>query len=190
METESESRRSLAPGRQEVATAFRLTGWISFWIQLGLIAVSGIALLFAITGRNVSKGTSAGIGFGIFWAVSGILVLGCSVYLAFRYTRIGKSLRNPKAEHIPKKADTIQILRLGLIVGLVGLLLNLLGAGATVGVLVAKSVSQPPGVAITDPNKIVRALDVFVEVANINGIAAHFVGIIAALWLLDKAHRH
>lgn len=55
--------------------------------------------------------------------------------------------------------------------GLVGILLCLVGAGSTAGVLVAKAVSQPPGVAITDHNRMIRSLDVFVEVANINGIA-------------------
>ncbi|WP_459195292.1 DUF3611 family protein [Nostoc sp. FACHB-892] len=33
------------------------------------------------------------------------------------------------------------------------------------------------------------ALDVFVAVANINEIAAHFVGTIASLWLL-RVHQH
>ncbi|WP_083889659.1 DUF3611 family protein [Nostoc sp. PCC 7107] len=49
-------------------------------------------------------------------------------------------------------------------------LLTLLGAGSTLGTLVAKSISQALGVAITNPNKIIRALDVFVVVANINGV--------------------
>jgi hypothetical protein len=64
-----------------------------------------------------------------------------------------------------------QLLRLGAIVGLVGILLCLVGAGSTAGVLEAKAVSQPPGVAITDHNRMIRALDVCVGVANINGIA-------------------
>lgn len=65
-----------------------------------------------------------------------------------------------------------------------------LGAGATVGVLVAKSISQPPGVAITNPQKIIRTLDVFVMVANLNGITAHFLGTVASLWLLERVHQH
>lgn len=73
--------------------------------------------------------------------------------------------------------DTIRRVRLGLIVGLVGILLNLCGDGSASGVLVAKAVSQPPGVAITDPNRIIRALDVFVTVANVNGIAAPGSGV-------------
>jgi hypothetical protein len=78
---------------------------------------------------------------------------------------------------------------MAVIVSLVGIFLSLLGAGATVGVLVAKSISQPPGVAITDPERIIRALDVFVAVANINGIAGNFVGVVTSLGLFDWAHR-
>jgi hypothetical protein len=55
-----------------------------------------------------------------------------------------------------------------------------------VGVLVAKTVSQPPGVVIVDPNKIVRALDVFVVLANLNLIAAHLIGTAISFWLIDR----
>jgi hypothetical protein len=189
MQTKSESR-ALAPALEEVSTALSLTGRIAFWVQLALVLGCGIPLLLAVSGTNFSKGSNPGIGIGIFWAVCGILVLCFSAYLAFRYGRFGKKLRNPDAKLRPKKADTIQLLRLGAIVGLVGILINLLGAGATLGVLVAKAVSQPPGVAITNPNTIIRALDVFVALANLNGIAAHFVGTVGALWLLERVHRH
>jgi hypothetical protein len=55
---------------------------------------------------------------------------------------------------------------------------------------VAKTISQPPGVAILDPNKIVRAIDVFVVLANIALIAAHLVGTVIAFWLLDRIHHY
>jgi Protein of unknown function (DUF3611) len=66
----------------------------------------------------------------------------------------------------------------------------LLGAGASVSVLVAKTVSQPPGVAIVDPNKIVRALDVFVVLANLNLIAAHLIGTAISFWPIDRIHHY
>jgi hypothetical protein len=189
MQTKSDSK-SLALTIQEIANNFRLVGWISFWVQLGFAVVCGVCLLFAWSGRSFSEQTNQGIGISIFWAVCGILALVFSIYWDFRYTRIAKSFRNPNSDLLPSKADTIQLVRLGLIVGLVGLLLNLCGAGSAIGVLVAKAVSQPPGVAITDPNDIIRALDVFVTVANVNGIAAHFVGTVASLWLLDRVYSH
>ncbi|MBH8563818.1 DUF3611 family protein [Nostoc sp. CENA67] len=189
MQSESEVR-SLAPATQGIGNTIRFTGWIAFWLQLGLAVVSGIALLFAATGRGFTDQPNAGLGVGIFWAVCGVLLVLFNVYWDFRYTRIGKRLANPNAAVHPSKADTTKAIRLGIIVSLAGILLTLLGAGATLAVLVAKSISQPPGVAITDPYNIIRALDVFVMLGNVNAITAHFVGTVASLWLLEQVHKH
>ena len=179
-----------SPKLYGIANTIRFTGWITFWIQLGLTVVTSLTLLFAFTGRAFADQPNPGLGVGVFWAVCGAIALLFSVYWDFRYTRIGKGLANPNPALHPSKADTTRAIRLAIIVSLVGILLSLIGAGATLSVLVAKSISQPPGVAITDPNKIIRALDVFVMVANINGIAAHFVGAIASIWLLERVHQH
>jgi hypothetical protein len=195
MEAESEIRtpnvdHTQSPKLYGIANTIRLTGWITFWLQLGLTVVTSLTLLFAFTGRAFADQPNPGLGIGVFWAVCGVIALLFSVYWDFRYTRIGKRLANPNPSLHPSKADTTQAIRLGIIVSLVGILLTLIGSGATLSVLIAKSISQPPGVAITDPNKIIRALDVFVMVANINGIAAHFVGAIASIFLLERVHQH
>lgn len=189
MQIQSEPK-SVAPKKKDIAKLLRLTGRVSFWVELGFAAICVLALLFAITGRNFSEETNPAIGIGIFWGVCSIVLVGFNIYLAFRCTRIAKGLLTLGPELRPSKTETIKLLRLGIIISLVGILLNLLGGGATLGVLVAKAVSQPPGIAITDPNQIIRGLDVFVMVANVNGIAAHFVGNVAALWLLDKVNQH
>jgi hypothetical protein len=160
------------------------------WVQLALALVSGLLLLFASTGRDFADKSNPGLGVGVFWAVIGVLLLLFGVFWDFRYTRLGRRLDNPNPTLHPSKADTITTIRMGILISLVGMLLTLLGAGSSVSVLVAKVVSQPPGVAIVNPNKIIRALDVFIVVANINGIAAHFVGIVASMWLLEKVHQH
>lgn len=188
MQTQPE-KTLVSPTKQKISSIFRWLGWIVFWIELGLAIAAGLALLFSISGRNFADETNPGIGVGIFWGIAGLLALCFSVFLAFRYTRIGKRLANPNQLIHPSKSDTMQLLRFAVIIGLVGIFLCLLGGGATLGVMVAKSVSQPPGVAITDPNNIIRALDVFVAVANINILAGHFVGVLAALGLLDWLHR-
>lgn len=189
MQVESETHQ-INPSLQGIANTIYLTGWIIFWLQLGLVVVSSLALLFAASGRGFADQPNPGLGVGIFWAVCGILLLLFSVYWNFRYTRIGKQLANPNPALHPSKADTLSKIRLGIIVGLVGMLLSILGAGASIGVLVAKSISQPPGVAITDPYKIIRALDVFVVLANFNGITSHFIGIVASLWLVERVDQH
>ena len=65
MQTESESH-PLSPTIEGIATTFRITGWIDFWLQLALVVVCSFTLLFAISGRNFSTETTSGIGFGIF----------------------------------------------------------------------------------------------------------------------------
>jgi Protein of unknown function (DUF3611) len=106
-----------------------------------------------------------------------------SVYLAFRQTRYAKRLRHPNSALYPSKTEVLKFLKLGVIVGLVGLALTILGGGATLSVLLAKSIAQPQGVAIYDPSRIIRSLDILVAMANMNGIAAHFVGLITSLGL-------
>ncbi|QLE59313.1 DUF3611 family protein [Nostoc sp. TCL26-01] len=181
---------SLAPSLYGIANTIRLTGWITLWVQLALAVVALLTLLFALTGKSFSNQPSSTLGIGIFWAMCGIVALLFSVYWDFRYTHIGKQLANPNPALHPSKADTIRAVQLGIIVGLLGMLLTLVGASATLGVFIAKSLSQPPGVAITDPNKIIRALDVFVMVANINGIVAHYIGTVASMWLYERVHQH
>ena len=60
----------------EFVATFRLFSRVSFWIQLFLGAVSGIVLVFAMLGRNMSEQTNnAGIAFGIFLEILGLLLL-------------------------------------------------------------------------------------------------------------------
>ncbi|HLP91369.1 MAG TPA: DUF3611 family protein [Nostocaceae cyanobacterium] len=186
MLTESETHKQVSSKLAAIAKTIRLTGWLTLWVQLALALVSGLALVFVSTGRRFAEQPNPGLGVGIFWAGLGILMLFFSIYWNFRYTRIGRRLANPNPSLHPSKADTLGIIRLGVMAGLIGILFTLLGAVATASVLIAKSISQPPGVAITDPNRIIRALDVFVIIANINGIAAHFIGTITSLWLIER----
>lgn len=119
------------------------------------------------------------------------MALCATIYLAFHYIRISRGLlHRPEALLHPRKSETVELLRFGVIIGFVGILLGLFGAGSSIGVLIAKTVSQPPGMAITNPNRIVRALDVFIVLANINLITAHFVGAAISIWLLEKLHLH
>lgn len=201
-----------SPNLDRIASILRLVGWAGVWVQLGLAAASILMIIFAIGGRSFSRSlapapgypgypagineaasvTTPGIGIGIFWAICGVLVLLFSAYLAFRQTRFARRIRLSHLHHPDmqvKKSDVMRVLRLGIIAGLVGMLCTILGCGATLGVLLSKSIVQPQGVAIYDPTRIIRSLDVFVAMANMNGIAAHFVGVVASLGLFNWLHR-
>jgi hypothetical protein len=205
MQTQSEA--SIIEHKLErVGTVLRWAGWASFGAQLTFAATAGLMLVFAISGRNFNEAAAPtppvsgarvidtntgtpGLGIGVFWAVCGVVALLVGIYFAFRQTRFAKRLRHSNATTHPKKAEILQLLRWGVIVGLIGLLLNILGGGATLGVLLAKSIVQPQGVAIYDPSRIIRSLDIFVAMANMNGIAAHFIGATSSLALLNWTQR-
>ncbi len=180
--------RGPRPSLQRIAATLQLGGWIGFWVQLALGLAAILLLLIAIPGL-AGQGAAQGVSIGIFWAICGVIVAAFNTILSFRYTRISKGLIHKGSEPQPRKIETVQLLRTGVYAGMIGVILTLIGSGVSVYVLVAKAVSQPPGMAITDPTKIVRALDVFVVVANIAGIAANFVGMVVSLWLYDRIDR-
>lgn len=174
-----------APTKQRFADAFRVVRRISFSVQLALGAVSGLALLLAIFSRNVTAQTTTNpvMGFGVFLGIIGILVLCFRLYWSFRYRRLDKLLQSPNRELHPRKEDVIQVLSTGLIVSLIGLLLAFLASEMTVAVVAAKALALPPGVAAYTSTNFIRPLDIFVVLANVNMIGAHFVGSVTALGL-------
>lgn len=177
------------PMLRKIAAAFRFYGWLGFWAQLAAAFLSGLTLLFTMFGQDFSPNSHSGTSVGIFWAVLGIVLLVIEILFHFRYVRIAKSLfHEPGAVLHPKRHETLQFVRWGAWVGVIGIVLGLFGAGASVGVLVAKTVAQPPGIAIVDPNRIVRAMDVFIVLANLNLIAAHLIGAAISFWLIDRIH--
>jgi len=203
----SVERQSLESKLEKVGNVLRLTGWIGLSAQIVFGAVALLMILFAIAGRNfsqanaltrsvtpgvavqVNQGVTQGIGVGIFWAVCGILVLIAGIYLAFRQTRLARRLRHTDTMKHPTKSEVMTVLRLGAIVGSVGMLLTIMGGGATLGVLFSKSIAQPQGVAIYDPTRMIRSIDIMVAMANMGGIAAHFVGTVASLSVFEWLHR-
>lgn len=176
---------SKPPSKQEFATTFRLVSKISFWVQLVLGLISGIAVLLAYFSRNITTQTNnAGIGFGIFLAIVGILLLCFRVYWAFRYRKLAKLLQTPNPQNHLRKEDVIQNLRIGFIVSLLGILIAFIASEETVAIILGKALAQPQGVAIYQPENVIRSLDVFVMLANVNLIGAHFFGGVTSLGLL------
>lgn len=181
---------------KRVATLLRTAGWVAFWMQLVLGVISGLILLFALPFAipkegGVSGAANPGTGGGLLFAFLGLLALALSVYWCFRYVLLARKLRNPDTINRPSRADTIKWLRVGLITNLVGLFLNILGAETISGNLLAKSLAQPFGLVSTaiSIQNLIQPLDIFVVLANTHAIFAHFIGLVAGMWLLDTINR-
>lgn len=188
MKDKPEISRPLPLAVQRVSTDLTWAGNIGFWFQLVLGVVSAVILLLA--GAGSQDQASAGIGFGLFSAACGLVALAIAIYFSFRYTGIAKQLRDPDPAKRPNKIDTIKVIKIGLMVNLTGMLLTIVGAEAIVGIVLDKSLKNPPGaLANLDPSKLVNSIDLLVIQANTNTIFAHFAGIISSLTLLNRISR-
>lgn len=174
-----------APASREalgLARWLRVLGWLQFWPQLVIALASAVLLQFSTSGRAFSPAVS-GYGDAIYWSLYGFLLLCAAAALAFYYTRAAKSVVARKDYLSETRKTAFWFLAAGLLIGLAGTVISFIGVSLSISLLIAKTVSQPPGIAITDPNKIIRALDVFVLLVNFILLLAHFIGTGVAAWL-------
>jgi cytochrome b561 len=170
---------------QNLAKNLRFFGWIAFWLQLVLALICGVLLEFATSGRAFSPAAAGGFGDAIYWGAVGFLLLWPMIALACYCTRAAKKILARPDYYLNKIGVTsFWFLLASLFIGLLGVLIAFIGVALSISLLIVKTVSQPPGIAITDPSKIVRALDVFILIVNFDLLVAHFIGVGAALWLI------
>ncbi len=170
------------------------------WAQVVLVIVSGLILLVASVsnrapvvnpatpGVPVAPPPNPSSGAGGALTFLAILVLLVTIYWAFRYVSLGKKLRQD-AKMRPKKSEAIQLIRLGLIASLSGMLLAILGTFAIVGSLAVVAFRQSPGFVTSSFTQFVNSLDILVVQASLNLILAHFIGIASSLWLLNRMNQ-
>lgn len=182
-----------------ISGVLRLIGWIGVWVELALAIVLGLMLVFVVSGRNfiqntvgnnpgfgaVNFATSPGLGVSIFFAVCSLVVLLFSTFLALRQTQLARALRHPNPERHPSRSAIMQLVRFGVIVGLIGMGLAILGGGAALGVLLSKSIALPQAVGVYVPTRTIQPMDIFVAMANLIANLAHFAGTFASLCVLS-----
>ncbi|MGR9088571.1 MAG: DUF3611 family protein, partial [Gammaproteobacteria bacterium] len=172
---------------RKLAKNLRLFGWLGFWLQFVLAFIAGLLLVIAAPGLAFSSG-AIGTGNAMSWASYGFVILCAAVLMALNYIRVaGKVLSRPEAYLTPRKKISFWFLGAGTLNGLIGILLAFGGMFLSLSLLIGKTVSQPPGIAITDPQRIIRALDVFILMVNFDLLLAHFIGAGISLWLSLQA---
>ncbi|KAK9827073.1 hypothetical protein WJX74_005567 [Apatococcus lobatus] len=186
-----QARRNLV----KAANACRRYGWLSFWSQLILSVVSACILLFSVafTAQN-------GPGISLYCTLFGVIAGFLSTFWAFGYTRLSRRMRGllvagPSANlQRLRKADVLLTLERGSWINVAGIASTLLGLQATVGLLVAKTLTNATanpflsgGAGSYNP---VLALDVFLVQASTNTLLAHFVSLLCSLWLVRVVGRN
>jgi hypothetical protein len=189
MNNKPEVSSSLPLAVKRASSALKVGGNFGLWVQsiLGVVSVGTLVVASPnlVGDRNATPATAT----GVFFAVGGVIALAISVYFSYRYTQISRRLATSDANSRPSRAVILRQLRISLIVNLVGLLLTLLGAQAIVGVVLIKSLSEPPSSVVAQRQQFVSSIDLLVIQGNVNIIAAHFAGIISSLWLTERLNK-
>lgn len=188
-------RSSLPAAVQRIAQSFRMTGWISFWIQIVLAVISSFVLIFSTlilqseTQSPEQNATNPGAGAGVALAILGVVSLYLGIYWAFRYTRFSRRLKT--SDQPPTPRNLMDAIRIGLIINMVGMFVTLLGAEALIGSLFAKALAQPQsgGAFYERITQAIQPIDILIVQANTNTVLAHFVGLAGSLWLLRSMNR-
>lgn len=182
--SESSARDLVSKRLANIAKNLRRFGTLGFWGQLVCSVVSSGILAFsvAISGNPTSQAT--------FYATAGGIVAAfLSVFWSFGYIRLSDRLRATinDLSKAPPRADVVRNLQQGIVINLLGMGLTLLGMQATVGTLVAKSLTSTaaPYLQGTSANySPVLALDVFLVQASVNTVLSHFLGLVFSIELL------
>ena len=164
------------------ANACRRYGWVAFWVQLVLTTVASVIVLFSMA-FTAQQGPQISLYLTLFGIVTGYL-----------YTRLSTKLRafldyNGTGD-VPKvrRMDVINMLEKGAIINALGAGASMLGLQATIGLLVAKTLTtatvNPFLASNTNTWNPVLAFDVFNVQATTNALLSHFFSLMVSLWLL------
>jgi len=173
---------------ESLAHKLRFRGQVAFWAQFVLAILSAPLLAVGASGRTMSRGA----GFGeIYCGAVGLLLLFIGTLCMSYFKRAAKKIVSSPDHYLGNEARPTAFWFLGAcaFTGISGMLVSFIGVGLSILLLIAKTVSQPPGIAITDPTKIVRALDVLVLMVNSSLLVAHIIGVGVSVWLSIIASR-
>ncbi len=181
----------LAKGRA-FALRLKIFGAVAFWMQLCLGLIAALLLVVTTSSSYYEENLpSLFHGFswadGIVWAYFSLGMLALTVIGFYACILLSRSLRRGElpgggAKSVKRLVSTVNV------GSTLGLTLAIIGTAFSIALLISKTVSEPPGIAITDPQAIVRAVDVFVLLANFDIVVAHFAGILTCLWILHRLH--
>lgn len=171
---------------RKLARHFRTFGWLAFLLQ-SILALVGFLLLLMIASGSYT-GADHVVNPSIFWARLAMNLLVFTILAFFYCARIAKGMAQTPDLSLYRRR-MVRIPAILIFSGFIGMVSGTIGIVSSVALLIAKTISQPPGIAITDPSKIVRALDVFILLANLDGVVAHIIGTVLALWLSNRAVR-
>jgi hypothetical protein len=170
--------------REQFADQLRMAGWVGFWFELVLGAISLIIFLIAIVDPSFNINLRSSL--GTVAVALGLIALGVSIYWMFYYIRLSRRLYGDDVGDRPKRDFIHQILNQGITIHFVGLLFSLIAAQIITSSLLIKVLTIPSGSAIYQSRQLMEPLDIFVTQSSLFMIASECFGLFITFWLLRR----
>ena len=173
---------------ENIGKSFTRFGWIGFWLQIVLAAFAIFLMVYVLFFSSSASIQQRGMGFSEYLALFGFLILLFTIFLFWRYTRIGRSMADP--DRRPSFSSVTRTLWMGLWASCFGIAFSMLVMIIEVSRLLLMFLRAPQGgvpviqTEAYDPSNWVSAIDMVGLLADLSVLAAELVVLAFTLWLL------
>jgi hypothetical protein len=118
-------RDAIRPSRAaSLGRAFSRLGWVGFWLQVVLGPLPIIVMVYYFFFSQSGTASPSGFAFVGYATIVDLLILLFTLCWSYRYTRLGKQIRDP--ERCPPASSVVGIVWVGVLASTVGLLLSMI----------------------------------------------------------------
>lgn len=171
----------------KIARIFSRYGWIGFWLQIILAAISAFIATYVLVFSRTAALQRQGVGFNEYLELIGFLILLFTIFWFYQYTRLAGKMADPQRR--PAKSSVIRTLWIGIWASCLGIAFSLFAVILEVGNFLLLFLYTPQGgvpVIQTnfDPSTWISAIDMTGLLAGTFVLAGEVIVLSFSLWLL------
>jgi hypothetical protein len=184
-------QEAITPSKgSSLARAFSRLGWMGFWLQVvfGLLPILGMAFYLAFS--TPVPDSPGGFGFVEYLTIVNLLILVFTAAWSYRYTRIGRRLRDP--EQSPSAPYLIKTVWTGVVATTVGMLFSMIAILIETANLLYYFLKAPQaGIPVISTSgaassHFVTSIDMLSLMALVLFLFAELIVLVFGLWLLFR----
>ena len=184
-------RATIQPSRgTSLARAFSWLGWAGFWLQVVFGSFAILVMVYYLVFSRSTTAPRSGIPFVEYLTAVNLLILVFTTLWSYRYTRLGKQLRDP--EHRPADSDLVGTVWTGVLASAVGMLFSMVVLLIEAANLLFYFLRAPqagmPVIQTSGAEAVywVSAIDMVSLMALILILLAELLVLVFSLWLLFR----
>jgi hypothetical protein len=185
-------REAITPSKgKSLAGAFSRLGWAGFWLQVFFGSLPILVILYYLAFSRRDPDSRDGFGFMEFLTVVNLLMLIFTTYWSFRYTRIGRKMRDP--EQCPPESSLIGTVWTGVVATTAGMLFSMIAILIDTANLLFYFLKSPQaGIPVIQTSGVaathwVSSVDMLSLMALVLFLFAELIVLVFSLWLLFRA---